>query len=108
MRAALIGMPQSGKSTVFSAVTGLAIPHEGLPREHVGVVHVPEPRLRFLADLFKPKKTVEPTMEFVDVPGSSLADARGREEFRKHLPAIRQAEALVAVVRDFQEPKIQA
>ena len=108
MKAALIGMPQSGKSTVFSAVTGLAVPPEGLAREHVGVVHVPEPRLRFLADLYRVKKAVEPTMEFVDVPGSSLADAHGREEFRKHLPAIRQAEVLVAVVRDFEDPNVPA
>jgi len=108
MKAAVIGMPQSGKSTVFAAVTGLDMPPEGVPREHLGVVHVPEPRLGFLAELYKPKRVVEPTMEFVDVPGCSLSDAHGQEEFRKHLPAIRQADLLVAVVRDFQDPNVPA
>ena len=47
-------------------------------------------------------------MELVDIPGFSLKDARGREQLRQHLPAIRQAEALVAVVRDFEDAQVPA
>lgn len=108
MRAVIIGLPQSGKSTVFVAVTGLMAPPGEMPREHVGVVHVPEPRLQLLAKLDQPKRVTEASIEFLDVPGFSLQDARGQEELRKHLPAIRQAELLVAVVRDFQDDNVPA
>ncbi len=108
MRAAIIGLPQSGKSTVFTAATGQEIaPGEG-GREHLGVVSVPEPRLKFLADLYQPKKVTEATIELVDVPGLSLRDAHGQEEMRKHLPAIRQAELMVAVIRDFKDDNVPA
>ena len=106
MRAAIIGLPQSGKSTVFTAVSGLvAPPGEGV-REHLAVVHVPEPRLKFLADLYHPKKVVEATMEFLDIPGFSLDDAHGQEGFRKHLPSVRQSDVLVAVIRDFESEEV--
>lgn len=103
MRAAIIGLPQSGKTTVFQAVTGLSVPVHEVGREHLGVVSVPEPRLEFLGELYNPKKLTEATIEVVDVPGLSLADARGQEEMRKHLPAVRQSELLVAVIRDFKD-----
>lgn len=108
MKVALIGLPQSGKSTVFTAVTGL------IPETHAargirhGVVKVPEPRLAYLAELHHPKKVTEAQMEFMDVPGCSWDDANGREEWRKLLPTIRQAECLVAVVRDFENPSVPA
>jgi len=108
MRAAVIGLPQSGKSTIFAAVTGLVTPPGAMLREHLGVVHVPEPRLELLAKLHRPKKITEATMEFMDVPGFSLQDHHGQEELRKHLPAIRQSDLLVAVVRDFQAQAVPA
>ena len=80
MRAAIIGLPLSGKSTVFAAVTGLVVPPGEMPQEHVGVVHVPEPRLQLLAKLDKPKRVTEASTEFLDVPGFSLQDARGQEK----------------------------
>jgi GTP-binding protein YchF len=108
MRAAIIGLPLSGKTTVFAAVTGLTAPPQDVGHEHIGVVHVPEPRLAFLADLHKSKKVTEAAIEFLDVPGLSLDDARGQEEMRKHLPAIRESDLLVAVVRDFQDDNVPA
>ena len=108
MRAAIIGLPLSGKSTVFTATTGLDVPPGDVGREHLGVVSVPEPRLQLLADLYKPKRVTEATIELVDVPGLSLEDAHGQEEMRKHLPAVRQADLLVAVVRDFQDDNVPA
>ncbi len=108
MRAAIIGLPLSGKTTVFTAMTGLDVAPGDLGREHLGVVTVPEPRLQLLARLYQPKRVTEATIELFDIPGASLQDARGPEELRKHLPAIRQAELLVAVVRDFQDSNIPA
>ncbi|MCP4248134.1 MAG: redox-regulated ATPase YchF [bacterium] len=108
MRAALIGLPQSGKSTVFTAATGLVAPPGETQREHFGTVHVPEPRLKFLADLSKSKKVTEASFEFVDIPGFSLGDPHGQEELRKHLPTVRQSDVLVAVIRDFEDELVPA
>ncbi|MFH0981368.1 MAG: DUF933 domain-containing protein [Planctomycetota bacterium] len=103
MRAAIIGLPQSGKSTLFAAITDQRI-DPTMPQEHLGTVSVPDERVDFLTALYKPKKITHATMEFVDIPGFSLADRHGVEEFRRHLPAIRQADLLVGVVRDFKNP----
>ncbi|MHC4234928.1 MAG: DUF933 domain-containing protein [Planctomycetota bacterium] len=108
MRAAIIGLPQSGKSAVFAAVTGLVTPPGEMIREHAGVVHVPEPRLPFLASLHRPKRVTEASIEFVDVPGFSLRDAHGQEDLRKHLPAVRQSDLLVSVIREFRDAAIPA
>jgi len=108
MRAALIGLPQSGKSAVFAAMTGLVTPPGEAQHEHVATVHVPEPRLEFLTRLYKPKRVTEAAIEFLDVPGFSLQSAHGQEELRKHLPAVRQSDVLVAVVRDFRNDLVPA
>ena len=106
MKAAIIGLPKSGKSTVFSAVTGIEVDPYAAPEPRPAVVHVPEPRLEYLADLVKPKKVVEATMDFVDVPGCSLDDVKGQEEWRRFLPTIRQADLLVVVLRDFESEAV--
>ncbi len=108
MKAALIGLPKSGKSMVFSAVTTLPIDPYAPPEPRCATVQVPDPRIAFLTDLCKPKKVVDATMEFIDVPGCSLADAKGREEWRRLLPTVRQADLLVIVVRDFENPAVPA
>ncbi len=108
MKAAIIGLPQSGKSTVFSAVTGIAVDPYAPPRPHTAVVHVDDPRLAYLAKLCQPRKVTEATIELVDVPGCSLDDAKGRDEWRHLLPVIREADLLVVVVRDFDNPAVPA
>lgn len=108
MRVALIGLPQSGKSTVFSAVTGVSVDPFAPSETRQSVVRVPDPRLVHLTELCKPKKTIEATIEFVDVPGCSLDDARGRDEWKRLLPTVRQAELFVVVVRDFENPDVVA
>ncbi|MCP4594212.1 MAG: redox-regulated ATPase YchF [bacterium] len=102
MRAAIIGLPQSGKTTLYTAVTGQQVDAGEMTHEHVGVVQVADERLDYLTTLYKPKKTTHATIEFVDVPGFSLEDRHGVEEFKRHLPAVRQADVLVSVIRDFE------
>ena len=108
MKAAIIGLPQSGKTTVFSAVTGVKVEPYAAPEPHHALVHVPDPRLAYLAEIGRPKKVTEATIEFVDVPGCSLDDTKGQEEWRRVLPVVRQADLLVIVVRDFENPAVPA
>jgi len=66
--------------------------------EQLAVVKVPDPRLDWLYEHYKPKKYTEATIDCLDVPGFSHETAQQHAEFRKSLPAIRQSDALVAVV----------
>jgi GTP-binding protein YchF len=108
MKVAIVGLPKSGKSTVFAAVTGLSMDPFAPPQAHQGVVRVPDPRLNYLTGLYKPKKVTQATIEFTDIPGCSLSDAHGRDAWKQLLPTVRQAEALVAVVRDFKNDAVPA
>jgi len=105
MRVAFVGPLMSGKSTLFRAVTGQTAPgHHG--GEQLAVVKVPDPRLDWLNELYHPKKKVEATLECLDVPGFSQETAAQQAEFRKSLPALRLCDALVAVVRAFENPTV--
>lgn len=106
MKTTIVGLPKSGKSTLYSAVTGRLTDPYAAPEIHHGQVHVPDSRLEFLTQLCKPKKVTEATIEFVDVPGCSLDDPKGQEEWRRLLPEVRQAELLVVVVRDFKNESV--
>ena len=106
MKVAIIGPPKSGKSTVFAAATGIAVDPYAAPQPHPAVVRVPDGRLHYLTQLHKPKKVTEATIEFVDIPGCALHDAKGRDEWRRFLPVVRQTELLLVVVRDFENPAV--
>jgi len=106
MKAAFIGLPGSGKSTLFGAVTGTRPDPYAAPQVHRLVVKVPDARLGFLTRLYQPKKVTEASVEFLDVPGFSLGDPAGVSEFKKVLPDIRQADVLAVVVRDFDSADI--
>jgi GTP-binding protein YchF len=101
MKVGLVGFPGSGKSTVFGALTGLAIDTGYGARSdkaHVGAVKVPDPRIDALAQLYQPKKTTYAEMVFRDVAG-------GHEGLdRKTLLAMREVDALCQVVRAFPDP----
>jgi len=102
MRFAIIGPPQSGKSTLFAAITGQqADPSQAL-QEHLATIDVPDQRLDFLSGIYSPKKYTPARLEFLDIPGASLADAAGQAEFRKRTQAARKCDGLVMVVRDFE------
>ncbi len=108
MNVAMIGLPQSGKSTLFTAVTGQAADPYAPREPRTAVVKVPDERVTHLAKLYKPKKTTEATIEFVDVPGCSLDDVKGQDDWRRLLPEVRMAELLVVVVRDFENASVPA
>lgn len=106
MKTAILGLPASGKSTVFAAATGQAV-DPAAPREpRPAVVRVPDPRLQYLVELYHPRKVTEAALEFLDIPGCALDDARGQDEWKRLLPHVRQADLLVVVVRAFRNEAV--
>lgn len=106
MRIAFVGPPQSGKSTLFRAITGTPASTQPAMGEQLAAVKVPDARLDFLQKLYKPKKYTEATLDVLDVPGFSHETAAQQTEFRKTLPSIRKCDALVAVVRAFDNASV--
>src|SRR5436853_7874006 len=105
----IIGLPQSGKTTLFNALTKAGAPINGYATStvpsHIAVVQVPDPRLQPLADIFKPKKVTPTTVEFVDVAGMGQASQSHKEKHEglsaEFLGHIRNADALAIVLRTF-------
>ncbi|TMD78598.1 MAG: redox-regulated ATPase YchF, partial [Chloroflexi bacterium] len=110
----IIGLPQSGKTTLFNALTKAGAPISGYAtstvQANIAVVQVPDPRLQPLADIFKPKKVTSTTVEFVDVAGMGQA-SQSHKEKREGLSAeflghIRNADALAIVLRTFANSNV--
>ena len=107
MQIAIIGLPGSGKTTVFNTLTRGHAETGGFGglQLHVGVVKVPDDRLDRLAELFHPKKIVHADVTYIDLPAiPASADGRpGAEELpAEHLARLRDADALLHVVRAFE------
>jgi hypothetical protein len=111
MRVALVGPPQSGKSTLFAAVAEAGGSHVDLSRPdqpHLAVVKVPDERLDWLHEQHRPKKRVPAELEFLDLPGLDLRDEAGRARAKSHWPALRQSDMLGLVLRAFAAPTVGA
>ncbi|MCG3137239.1 MAG: Ribosome-binding ATPase YchF [Phycisphaerae bacterium] len=108
MKVGIIGPPQSGKSTLYTAITGQKLDPAHLVAEHTAIVKVPDERVDHLAKVYQPKKTTHTTIEVGDFPGISSADVHGREHLKKLLPNIRNCDLLVAVLRDFRNDAVPA
>jgi len=111
MRVALVGPPQSGKSTLFAAMAEAGGSHVDISRPdqpHLAVVKVPDERLAWLAQLYDPKKVTSAELEFLDLPGLDLSDEAGRNRAKTHWPAMHQSDMLVFVVRAFDSPVVAA
>lgn len=106
MRFAIIGPPQSGKSTLFSALTGQPPDPAHGRTERLATIEVPDQRLDYLFEVYKPKKKVPAHLEFLDLPGISLADPHGPAEFRTHMATVRQCYGIVVVVRGFASDSV--
>lgn len=103
MRIGIIGLAQSGKTTLFRLLTGAAgAGHEA----GVGVVKVPDSRLEYLATVFHPKKVTPATIELVDFPPLAKGAGKGEGFGAQSLGQMRTVEALLAVVRAFADPAV--
>jgi GTP-binding protein YchF len=103
----IVGLPQSGKSSLFSALTG-ASTESALSKgaDPVAVVKVPDPRLERLAAIFEPKKKTAASIEFVELQGIQAGDAKHAPFSEQFLGKLRTADALLAVVRSFRDPAV--
>ena len=81
MKAALLGLMQSGKSTIFSAISGKAIPPMGATAIEEAIVPVPDGRLDWLEGLYKPKKKTYATIDVLDLPGGGTSNLLDQPEF---------------------------
>ncbi len=107
-RVGILGLPGSGKTTLFEILMqgAGASPSGGASRESVGVVRVPDPRIDRLSELFRPKKTTYAQVQFTDTAAAGQASARAQAKGQDLFASVRNCEALLAVVRDFENPAV--
>ena len=107
MKLAIIGLSNSGKTTVFNALTGQNLETTIYPtvsgEPHFGVVKVPDQRIDRLAEIYKPKKVTHATVEYVDYIGLTKGDV---EQNRKVFDLVKDADAIVHVVRAFDDDAV--
>ena len=101
LKVALIGLLQSGKSTLLSAVSGREITGTSGHIEEA-MVNVPDERLEWLTELYKPKKTVHATIDCLDLPGFNFSDEHTRAASRRLINQIRTVDTIVCVMRGFE------
>lgn len=110
MKLGIVGLPNVGKSTLFNAITQVGAESANYPfctiDPNIGTVNVPDPRIDKLSEMYQSKKKIYATIEFIDIAGLVKGASKGEGLGNKFLANIREVDAIVEVLRCFEDPNV--